>query len=83
MGVDYGIFLTDAPPEHPGPALVSITLSCLSTVLSFGALALSKAPALSALGSTIALGVLLSLILAPTSLLLTHRAAPHEPDSSR
>lgn len=69
MGVDYSVFLLDSP-EDPSSALLSITLGCLSTMLSFGALGLSSAPALRALGLTIAIGIVLSLLLAPTSLLL-------------
>lgn len=70
MGVDYGVFLVDSKPTKEGPAMLSITVGCLSTMCSFGALSLSTAPALRALGSTIAIGVMLSLILAPIAFLL-------------
>lgn len=69
MGVDYGVFLLDSE-DDPRAALLSIMIGCLSTMLSFGALALSSAPALRALGVTISVGILLSLLLAPTALLL-------------
>lgn len=77
MGVDYSVFLLDSPKD-PSSALLSITLGCLSTMLSFGALGLSSAPALRALGLTIAVGIVLSLILAPTALLLL----PQQPEES-
>ena len=69
MGVDYSAFLLDAP-EDPRAALLSIAIGCLSTMLSFGALGLSSTPALRALGLTISIGISLSLLLAPTALLL-------------
>jgi predicted exporter len=69
MGVDYGVFLVDTTKDSVGAALLSICIGCLSTILSFGALSLSSAPALHALGTTITSGVFLSLILAPTTFL--------------
>ncbi len=69
MGVDYSVFLLDSPGD-PRPALLSITIGCVSTMLSFGALGLSTAPALRALGITIAIGIVLSLLLAPTAQLI-------------
>jgi predicted exporter len=72
FGVDYGIFLleTRAHPESMAAALLSIAIACTSTCLAFGLLAASSFPALRALGTTTGLGVLSSLILAPTALLL-------------
>lgn len=78
MGVDYTVFLLDSP-DDPRAALLSITLGCLSTMLSFGALGLSSAPALRALGLTISVGIVLSLLLAPTALLLL----PPKPEDSK
>jgi predicted exporter len=71
MGVDYGIFIVDAAehPEDLGPTLVSCLLCCLTTILGFGALALSENPALRALGITTGAGVALSLLFAPVTLL--------------
>ncbi len=77
IGVDYGIFLVEGKTdEHRSATLVSLVVACLTTVCSFGALAVSTIPALHALGVTIALGVLLSLVLAP-SVLLFSQEAPH------
>lgn len=80
MGVDYGIFLVDASedPRDLGATLVSCLLCCLTTILGFGTLALSSHPALRAIGLTTGLGITLSLLLAPVTLLLL-RPAPHAP----
>ena len=77
MGVDYGIFMVDAAedPASLGATLLSLLLSCLTTVFVFGALALSSHPALRAIGVTTGLGVALSFLLAPTAWALL--AAPN------
>ncbi|MDX2054833.1 MAG: hypothetical protein SFV15_20690 [Polyangiaceae bacterium] len=69
MGVDYGIFLVESLKGRAwlgGPAL-SISMACASTVLSFGLLALSASPALSAVGQMIGWGVVLSMVFAVAS----------------
>jgi len=80
MGVDYGIFVVDgaADPDELGATLVSCLLCCLTTILGFGALALSSHPALRAIGLTTGVGITLSLLLAPATLLIL-RAAPERP----
>lgn len=72
MGVDYGVFLAESRADPAGFAatLLSVLVACLSTVLAFGLLAMSASPALQAIGLTVGLGVLLSLVLAPAALLL-------------
>jgi predicted exporter len=72
MGVDYGIFIVDSAEEGTelGATLVSCLLCALTTVLSFGALALSSQPPLRAIGTTTGAGIALALLLAPVSLLL-------------
>jgi predicted exporter len=82
MGVDYGIFIVDSAEEGTelGATLVSCILCCLTTVLSFGTLAISSQPPLRAIGLTTGIGILLALLLAPVSLLLLRlepKAAPH------
>jgi predicted exporter len=70
MGVDYGIFMVEH--RSPGPArdatLVSIAVASLTTVFSFGMLALSDNPALRALGVAVSIGDVVALVLAPTAL---------------
>jgi len=77
MGEDYAIFLvtTGDDPQHRAAAMLSLCYACASTCLSFGLLAFSSFPALQALGAVTGLGVLLSLLTAPTALLLL-RPAP-------
>lgn len=76
MGVDYGVFMVEAraSDEDVGTTVTGILVACLSTVLSFGLLALSANPALRALGSITGLGVLLSFVLAPTAWLFVPRS---------
>ncbi|PRQ03688.1 MMPL family protein [Enhygromyxa salina] len=72
MGVDYGVFLAESR-EHPSEVAATISslfACCLSTVLAFGLLAMSSNPALKAIGLTTGIGVLASLVLAPTALIL-------------
>jgi len=73
MGVDFGIYLVDSVDSHRalGATLVSILLCCLSTIFTFGTLALSSHPGLRAIGLTSGLGIALSFLFAPVALLLT------------
>jgi len=81
MGVDYGVFLVDSA-EHPeafGATMLSLLMSCLTTAFVFGTLAFSSQPALQAIGVTTGIGILLSYVLAPVTLLALgfgRRAAP-------
>jgi predicted exporter len=72
MGVDYGIFIVDSAEDGTefGATLVSCILCCLTTVLSFGTLAISSQPPLRAIGLTTGIGITLALVLAPVSLLI-------------
>ncbi len=76
MGVDYGVFLVEAAAHDEAtlPAtLVALIAACLSTVFGFGLLALSAHPALSTIGLVAGVGVVASLIFAPTTLVLVKR----------
>ena len=77
MGVDYGIFLVDSrsDPEHLDATLLSLLLSSLTTIFVFGTLALSEHTALRAIGVTAGLGIALSFLLAPVTLLWFHEPA--------
>ena len=70
MGVDYGVFLAEASRqgEGTGATALGLVLSCTTSVLGLGLLALSSNPALRALGLTTGIGVLSSLLLGPTVL---------------
>lgn len=65
MGVDYGIFLAEKEPR-PGAhdvTYLSVSLAAVTTVLSFGLLALSEQPPLRCIGLTSGVGILLCLLL--------------------
>ena len=72
IGEDYAIFLVASvrSRDELAASAMSVTLCCLSAMLSFGLLALSEIPALRAIGLTTGLGVLLSFVLAPAALAL-------------
>ncbi len=64
VGIDYTIFLT----ESKGDILItgiSIVMSGLTTIFSFGLLVVSRTPALNAFGITIIIGIMLSLVFCP------------------
>ncbi|MCZ6782696.1 MAG: MMPL family transporter [Proteobacteria bacterium] len=77
MGVDYGIFVVDSAdePDRLGATMLSLLVSCATTVFVFGTLAISFHPALRAIGLTVGLGILLALLFAPVSLLLVKTRA--------
>ncbi|MCA9718427.1 MAG: MMPL family transporter, partial [Myxococcales bacterium] len=87
MGVDYGVFLAEsrvgAGVRELAATTLSVALACASTALAFGLLAMSKYPALHAIGVSVGLGVLLSLVLAPTGLLLVSRELPEDDARAR
>ena len=65
IGVDYGIFFQENPIRRPDTAWLAAGLSALSTLLSFGLLALSKTAALQAFGLTISIGITTVLLIVP------------------
>jgi predicted exporter len=75
MGVDYGIFVVEALEDEQdvARAVVSIFVATLTTLLSFGLLALSSSPALRALGLSISLGLLFSMVLCPITWIIFRR----------
>jgi len=71
MGVDYGVFVVDSSGDSGalGATMLSLLLSCLTTVFVFGALAFSSHPAMRAMGVTTSLGIALSFLLAPVTVI--------------
>lgn len=67
LGMDYGIFLRESGRESTA-CLLAILLSALTTTLSFGLLAFSSTPMISAFGITVALGGILNWLLVPLTL---------------
>jgi predicted exporter len=72
MGVDYGIFVVEGRRSRAEAArsLVSVLTATVTTILSFGALAVSATPALRALGLAISVGMTSSFLLCPSALVL-------------
>ena len=64
VGVDYGIFLLEH--QGDGSAWLAVVIGGATTWLSFGLLALSSTPALRSFGLTLAIGLALVGLLAPT-----------------
>ena len=62
-GVDYAIFLMERPLA--ADTWLGVGLAAVSTLLSFGLLALSSTPLLRAFGSTMLLGITISVLSAP------------------
>jgi predicted exporter len=65
LGVDYGIFLREAPDRREGFAWLAVGLSAISALLAFGLLALSQTPPLHAFGLTMAIGMASVWLIAP------------------
>jgi predicted exporter len=68
VGANYAVFLREGClREHAdlGAVWTGVLLSAATTLLSFGMLALSAMPALKSFGATLALGILVSVLLAP------------------
>jgi predicted exporter len=84
IGVDFGVFLVEHRHSERAFAasLRAITVAAGTTVLSFGALAISSQPALRAIGATAGVGVLLALLFAPAGLVLTGSLAVRSGDES-
>jgi len=69
MGVDYTVFLVECGRERNlGPTTMSLWGAAITTMLSFGLLALSRTQALRAIGLTVGIGTALSFLLAPLTL---------------
>lgn len=64
IGIDYTIFFAEAGKPKP-TTMLAITLSAITTILSFGLLGLSATALLSGFGITVWLGILWAFLLAP------------------
>ncbi len=64
LGMDYSIFLRETVPGDRA-CLLAITLSALTSCLSFGLLSLSSTPMVQSFGITVLIGSLLNLAIAP------------------
>ncbi len=73
IGIDFTIFIAEARHE-PTSTLLAITLSAITTILSFGLLALSSTFAVHSFGITVLIGIAFAYLLCPVAL----RARPGE-----
>ena len=64
IGIDYTIFLSEARHDAR-TTMLAITLSSITTVLSFGLLALSETPVLRSFGLTLLIGIVTAMLLSP------------------
>jgi predicted exporter len=74
VGVNYAIFLKEGG-ARTGAALAGVIASAITTLLSFGLLALSATPALSRFGITLAAGIGVAVLLAPLALIWSRKPA--------
>lgn len=77
VGANYAVFLREGasrPNANLGAVWAGVMLSAATTLLSFGLLALSAMPALQGFGATLALGIAVSVVLAPMGMPLKEAA---------
>lgn len=67
IGIDFTIFLAESG-DRLETTMVAVTLSAITTILSFGLLALSATNAVRAFGLTVLIGIAGSFLLAPLAL---------------
>lgn len=72
VGVDYAIFVEEGRHHQRYAAVLAVGLSALTTLLSFGLLAMSATPAVRGFGLTQLIGVGFSVLLAPMVLAWGH-----------
>lgn len=65
IGVDYSVFCAESQDASRSTTMVAILLAAIMTLLSFGLLASSRAPAISSFGSGMLIGITLAFVLAP------------------
>jgi predicted exporter len=78
QGSDYGIFVVDSSDRARDfrATMLSLTISCFTTLFAYGTLALSSEPALRAIGLVTGVGIFFCLVLSPLTFLLLARRAP-------
>ncbi len=64
IGIDYTLFLEEGK-NHQQSTMLAILLSALTTLLSFGLLALSETPVISSFGQTMVVGIIVAFLLSP------------------
>lgn len=67
VGVDYSVFCCETSGARKPVTSLAIALAALSTILSFGMLALSRVFAVHAFGTTMLIGIFLAFLFAPAA----------------
>ena len=67
VGVDYSVFCNETSGARKPVTTLAIALAALSTILSFGMLALSRVFAVHAFGITMLIGIFLAFLFAPAA----------------
>jgi predicted exporter len=67
VGVDYSVFCRETSGTRKPVTSLAIALAALSTILSFGMLALSRVFAVHAFGTTMLIGITLAFLFAPAA----------------
>ncbi len=67
IGVDYSVFCRETSGGRKAVTMLAVSLAALSTILSFGLLALSGVFAVHAFGATMLIGIALAFLLAPAA----------------
>jgi len=65
IGIDYTLFYAESRTHSRRKTALAITLSCATTLLAFGLLALSETPAIKSFGLTIASGIAFAFLFSP------------------
>lgn len=75
QGSDYGIFVVDSSDSARDfdATMLSLLVSCLTTICAYGVLAVSEEPALRAIGLVTGAGIFFCLVLSPLSFVLLGR----------
>jgi predicted exporter len=67
IGTDYAVFCRESRGLRKPVTMLAVLLAALSTILSFGLLALSRVFAVHAFGTTMLIGIALAFLLAPAA----------------
>lgn len=67
IGVDYSVFCRESAGARKPVTMLAVCLAALSTILSFGLLALSRVFAVHAFGVTMLIGIAIAFLLAPAA----------------
>lgn len=65
IGVDYAVFFAETTPERKNVTILAVALAAITTMLSFGLLALSQMLAVRHFGLTLLIGIALAFLFAP------------------